>query len=271
MRFQHVIEAVYFSPWLITPAGWASIDSLVSARILNQPKAERPTEDYFGDPLPQMTIAGGVATIPIHGVIGVGLGTFEKSCGAVDTQDISDELAQAVNTPSVRRIILDMNSPGGTVGGVPELAAQIVAANATKPVDAFVGPGCLNCSAAQWITAGCRGIYAASSATVGSVGVYLPVVDRTKFYEAMGVKVDLIKAGKFKGMGYPGTSLSGEQRDYLQSDIDATHAEFKAFVQSHRTRVPDDALEGQTFSGRQGAEVGLVTGLRNSLDELLAG
>ena len=112
--------------------------------------------------------------------------------------------------PNVQRIVLDIDSPGGTVAGTPEAAAQIAAANKVKRVDAWTGN--LMCSAAYYLAAGCRGVYAAPSATVGSIGVYLPVVDRSEMYKAMGVKVDIIKSGKYKGMGFPGTSLTDDQR-----------------------------------------------------------
>lgn len=267
MRFQRIIEQTYFTPWLITEQGWQSIHSLVESRVLNQ-RSERPAEDIFGDKLPQMAIEGSIATIPIYGVIGRKLGMIEKSCGAIDTLDISDELGSAMMNPRVKHIILDVDSPGGTVSGVPELAQQIADASKTKNVVAFAND--MMASAAYWISAGASRIYAAPSSTVGSIGVFMPHIDQTERFKQAGIRVDLIKAGKFKGAGYPGTSLTDEQRAMLQDDVNATHEQFKAFVKTHRTKAQDSAMEGQVLNGNKAAEAGLVTNIIGSIEELKA-
>lgn len=267
MRFQRIIEQTYFTPWLITEQGWQSVHAIVEAHVLER-RAERPTEDIWGDPLPVMTVADGIATIPIHGVIGRKLGMLEKSCGAVDTQDISADVQSALANHSVRSIILDVDSPGGTVSGTPELAQEIADANKQKPVYAFAND--LMASAAYWLSAGAQKVYASPSATVGSIGVFMPHVDRTKAFEAAGIKVDLIKSGKYKGAGYPGTSLSEEQRALLQADVNETHDAFKAFVKTYRKTAKDDAMEGQVFSGAKASAAGLVTSIVNSMADLRA-
>jgi len=267
MRFQRIIEHVYCSPWLISAAGWDSVHRLVSERIL-KPKAERPEEDFFGDELPQMKIVGTTAIIPVDGVIGRKLGMMEKSCGATDTLDIEEDLKSALANPSVKNIVLDVNSPGGTVSGVPELAQAIANADKSKPVIAFAND--MMCSAAYWISAGARRVVATPSASVGSIGVFVPWVDKSKAYEAMGLSVDIIKAGKYKAMGYPGTSLTSEQRGFIQADVDSTHAEFRSFVKQYRTSVGDESMEGQTFSGKDASSVKLVGQLVSSMDELLS-
>lgn len=265
MRFQRIIERVYCSPWLITAQGWESIHRLVAERVL-KPAAERPTEDLFGDPLPVMTIKGNTAIIPVAGVIGRKLGMFEKSCGAVDTMDIADDIKRAVANPGVRNIVLDVDSPGGCVGGVPELGTLI--ADCPKPVFAFAND-CM-CSAAYWISAGAKAIYATPSSDVGSIGVFIPWVDKSAAYEQMGLSVEIIKAGKFKGMGYPGTSLSTDQRDLLQASVDETYADFTSFVTKYRSKVTSDSMQGQSFKGSKAAEVGLVSGIVDDMDALLA-
>lgn len=267
MRFQHIIEQTYFRKWLITEQGWQAVHKLVEARVLKQ-NAERPTEDLWGDPLPVMTIENGIATIPVHGVISRKIGQIEKTCGAVDVLDISADIKAAIDSNSVRLILLDVNSPGGTVGGVPELAQQIADAAQQKHVCAYAND--LMASAAYWLSAGATEIVASPSSTVGSIGVFMPHVDMTARYEQAGLRVDLIKSGIHKGAGYPGTALTEEQRALLQADVDETHEEFRAFIRAHRSLAKDEAMEGQCFSGKGAAEAGLVTGLVSSIEELKA-
>jgi hypothetical protein len=84
-----------------------------------------------------------------------------------------------------------------------------------------------------------------------------------------GVKMDVIKSGLYKGAGIAGTSLDDKQREMLQKEVEEIHADFKADVKAVREFADDSAMEGQTFSGKNAAAAGLVTGLVNGFDELM--
>jgi len=206
------------------------------------------------------------AVVPVHGVIGRNLSELESMCGCCDVHAIEEMLEECERDPSIKTIILDIDSPGGTSVGVPELANRIKACS--KEVIAFTGSEC--CSAAYWIgsQAG-AGFYATPSSSVGSVGVYIAYPDLSKAYEMEGVRMDVIRAGAYKGAGIPGTSLDAGQRKMLEAEVAEIWADFKAAVKSVRSFVDDASMEGQTFSGKKAAEAGLVTGLVNGFDELM--
>jgi ClpP class serine protease len=124
-------------------------------------------------------------------------------------------------------------------------------------------------SAAYWIASAADRVVASPSSTVGSIGVYLAVPDFSKAAEMAGIKMVVIKSGKFKGAGIEGTSLSEDQIANLQESVDSIHADFKAAVNMKRKMVRAEAMEGQTFSGKQAAAQGLVTGLADSFDAAL--
>jgi ClpP class serine protease len=124
-------------------------------------------------------------------------------------------------------------------------------------------------SAAYWIGSAADRVISSPSATVGSIGVYLAIPDYSKAAEMAGIKLVVIKSGKFKGAGIEGTSLNADQVENLQASVDAIHADFKAAVSMKRKMVKADAMEGQTFSGKQAAQQGLVTGLSDSFNEAL--
>ena len=84
------------------------------------------------------------------------------------------------------------------------------------------------------------------------------------------VAFSFYKAGKFKAAGLEGTSLSEEQVKNLQEGVDEIHADFRAAVKAVRSRVKDEDMEGQVFSGRQAAARGMVTGLADSFREALS-
>lgn len=211
-----------------------------------------------------MTVEDGVAYIPVGGVIGRKLTGFEKGAGAVDVNDVEDDLDEAEDDPRVAAIFLVFDSPGGMVNGTPELAERIEQAG--KPVYAWVSG--MACSAAYWIACACDGIFATKTAEVGSVGVYIPWVDESKAFENAGLVSDPITSGPLKALGFPGTSLSEEQRKYLQDSVDKLAAQFKGYVNQRRGgEVPDEMMQGQSIMADEAIEVGMVDGIYRSLKD----
>lgn len=215
---------------------------------------------------PEAYVMDGVGVIPISGVIGKGLSPLEKMVGAVDVDDIADAIDVFEEDPNVSRIAFHVSSPGGTVTGVEELAKKI--RGISVPTMAYTDTEMA--SAAYWLGSQADHLYASPSSTVGSVGVYLVVPDFSEAYKQAGVDMKVIKAGKYKAAGLEGTSLSEEQVKNLQEGVDEIHADFRNAVRSVRSRVKDEDMEGQVFSGRQAAARGMVTGLADSFREALA-
>jgi signal peptide peptidase SppA len=220
----------------------------------------------FGE-VPKAYIAeDGTGVIPIVGPIGKGLAPIERMTGAVDVNDIAETIDDYATNPQVTRIAFQVASPGGTVTGVEELANKV--RNISKPTMAYTDSEMA--SAAYWIASAADKVVASPSSTVGSIGVYMTVADMTEMAKAQGIKMVVIKSGKFKGAGIPGTSLSEEQIANLQDSVDAIHADFKAAVVQTRKLVKPEDMEGQVFSGKQAAKRGLVTGLADSFNEAVA-
>jgi len=220
----------------------------------------------FGE-VPKAYIAeDGTGVIPIVGPIGKGLAPIERMTGAVDVNDIAETIDDYATNPQVTRIAFQVSSPGGTVTGVEELANKV--RNISKPTMAYTDSEMA--SAAYWIASAADKVVASPSSTVGSIGVYMTVADMTEMAKAQGIKMVVIKSGKFKGAGIPGTSLSDEQIANLQDSVDAIHADFKAAVLQTRKLVKPEDMEGQVFSGKQAAQRNLVTGLADSFNEAVA-
>lgn len=219
-------------------------------------KASQPTAQRLGP----------VGLVPVKGPIGKDLSKVDTLLGAVDLNQVEADLELFAADPSVKTILLDMNSPGGTVVGVPEVAALVREISAKKKVVAF-GPAA---SAAFWIASQASEYFATPSTVgIGSVGVFIPVLDRTGELKAKGLSVEIIKSGKYKGQ-IPGLPLSDDARAALQAEVIDLHNEFKADVLAVRSRINPDDLEGQVFNGKRAAARGFVTGLVRNRAELLA-
>lgn len=257
-----LLASLHREPWLIKSELHEPFAS-VCARVLGSGIAEPQ-----GEPSAGAIVSDSVLVVPISGVMIDGIGPMGALIGAVDTGEIADLLRKAQNDPTITGVVLSVDSPGGQITGTPELADTIAELDATKPVIAHTSG--MMASAAYWISAGCRAIYATGSSTVGSIGVYVPVIDSSRAYENAGLKVDVVKssATPMKAAGFPGTSLSEEQRADLQGQVDFLYGQFSGFVAQNRG-VPAEAMKGQTFFGSQAVELGLIDAVA-ALDQAVA-
>lgn len=153
-----------------------------------------------------------VQVIPVIGTLANRAHSFGP--GAMD---IAQKVAFAASDPRVSSIVLDVDSPGGTVDGIPELAARIFQARQAKPVVAVANS--LMASAAYWISAAAGEIVVAPSGQAGSIGVFTIHIDESEALEAEGLKVTEISAGRYKTEGAPWKPLDEEGLEFLGSQV----------------------------------------------------
>lgn len=214
---------------------------------------------------------GSVATITIDGVIDKRVSSFDLSCyGGVDLADVDTALAHALTDPRVQTVVLDIHSPGGSVIGVHETYTRIMALAETKEVHAFVNA--MSCSAGYYIASAADHIAAAPSAIVGSIGVYMAMLDASRWYENEGLKINVMQGGKWKTMGAEWKPLGDDERAKLQQGVDALFTQFRAAVNEKRPQVASSTMEGQWMTAQEGLELGLVDELTGAtLDEYVTG
>jgi signal peptide peptidase SppA len=176
--------------------------------------------------------------IPVVGSIMQRGGAFD--CGGATTQSISQQLRDANADDSVSAILLDIDSPGGSVYGVSELAAEIRAS--AKPVTAVANS--LAASAAYWLGTAASEFFVTPGGEVGSIGVWMAHEDWSKAMDDEGVKVTLISAGKHKVEGNPYSPLDPEARDFMQSRTDDYYGMFTRDVARGRKVSVEDVRKG---------------------------
>lgn len=252
-------------PWLIT---------LEAYRELCTVNFQSPAQSNAVDEKqPPYELQNGLATVCIHGTMLRQVSPRQKAISSIcgvrlcSMEETAAALMQATENPAVRTILLDIDSPGGTVNGTPELAQVVRTVAKNKHVYAFTAGQC--CSAAYWVASQADVIYAAPSATVGSIGVILPVVDSSALYDRCGLKMEVFSAGKYKSAGMDGTSLTEEQRDRLTQQINATWESFKQAV-TRRRAIDEADMEGQSFYGTEAREKKLVDACAGSLTAVQA-
>jgi len=254
-------------PVAIDPRAFAELDAQLSAaiaaRVADAPRhvprlvARDDGGPRVRDKKPAYAVRDdGVAVVPLRGVCGRHLSEFAMECGGCDVDRVREAVAAADDDPAVRAIVLDVDSPGGSVCGVYEAAA--VVRGTRKAVVAYAPDQCA--SAAYWIASQADFIVVGPTADVGSVGVYCALLDKSRAYDARGLRVDMIASGANKGAGYPGTTLTDEQRAVLQSQVDYVASLFKAAVLRGRAGdEPDESiLDGRCLVGAQAVAANLA-------------
>lgn len=271
MRFQRVIQAVYFEPWAISRSGWQAVHQIVKpyADGTKTPPAlgsDKPTEDFFGNPLPEMEITrDGVAIIPVKGTL-IHHGTLmDRMCGACSYDDIKENISVAAALDEVERVVFHFDSPGGMAQGCEETARLI--ANLSDKIDTCAVTDGLCCSAAYYLACACDEICCTPTAEVGCIGTLLPIIDESEAWKSLGLEMNLFKSGKLKGAGFPGTSMDKAQEKYFQGIVDHFAGMFKEFVSEARPVVEPDSMEGQIFIGEQAKEAGLVDRIVDDCEE----
>jgi signal peptide peptidase SppA len=197
-----------------------------------------------------LSVEDGIGVVAIEGPILRKPDLFARIFfGATSSEDIGDAIREASGRDDIKAVFLNIDSPGGTVAGTPELANAVAALDKKKPVYAFSSG--LMCSAAYWVASQARAIYATPSAQVGSIGVVQAVLDNSAALDKAGIKVEVFSVGKYKAMGAPGTPLTDDQRELISSNLAEIAGEFHAAVLAKGRAIPAEAMEGQTFSGKQ--------------------
>ena len=261
MSYPRIAAKVARECWSLEPSTFRAIlDSLHSHKPGQQIEAihsddqSETISDYD---------AQGIAVIPIHGIIGHRLNQMEMLCGGCSIDHVGQLVDMAADDENIHSIILDIDSPGGTITGLPELSAKITAVE--KPIVAFTDSSCA--SAALWIAHSADALFATESSHVGSVGAYIMLLDSRRWYDEQGQIPTPIVRGEFKLAGADFKELTTAEREMFQASVDKTVSKFKAVVLA-RHDIEEQYLEGQVFDGDDAEELGFVDAIFPDLDQV---
>lgn len=262
MKYEHVLAYVTETPWAILPEKMRDISGVLSFRVAGGVYSREEIEAKLSAATPGAPVrpAAGVAVIPIHGTIAHRMGGMAMSSGGASTEALGKMIAQAASDTSIGTILYDINSPGGTVTGVAELAERMFALRGHKRQVAAVNG--MAASAAYWLAAQADEIVSMPSGVAGSIGVFTSHADLSKALENEGINVTLISAGKHKVEGHPYGPLSDEARDVMQGRVDAAYTQFVSDVARGRGVSADDVRqgygEGRALTAPEAKKAGLI-------------
>lgn len=281
MKFARIMAEFYATPWAILPERLAAIAAVLHRAASGVRLSDVEISQAIGD-APQAVQArrdqdskapGAVAVLPLFGVVSHRIHQVQdiSGPGGTSTEGFARRFRQAVNDPGIESIVIDVDSPGGSVFGVPELADEIFEARSKKKIVAVANA--YAASAAYWIASAAQELVVTPSGEVGSIGVWTAHQDFSKQLEMLGVNISLISAGKFKVEGNPYQPLGDEARAAIQTSVDDYYDAFVKAVARNRNVKASDVRGGFGQGRMVSAKDAIAEGMADrvaTLDETIA-
>jgi signal peptide peptidase SppA len=203
---------------------------------------------------------GGIAVVPVLGPLVARGDWLTELFGASVYGEVGDAVEAALADPSVRGVVMELDSPGGEVAGMFDLVDRLGALrrSAGKPLWAVASESAT--SAAYAIVSAAERIYVTRTGEVGSIGVVAAHVDQSGSDAKAGLAWTFIHAGARKLDGNPHEPLSDPARAAIQADVDALYGELVSLVARNRSLTPEvvRGTEAAIYRGRAGVALGLA-------------
>lgn len=248
--YRNVVAAVFNSIWAIMPDKLEEIRELIELRADGRRLTKEEIRERIGDvEQPQLRAdfdsdplgaqqsdveTTRIAVLNVFGTISQRMNAFMEFSGGTSTEQLANAFDDAIADESVAAVVLNVDSPGGSVAGVAEVADRIFAARGSKPIIA-VANTCM-CSAAYYIGSQADEIVAVPSATnIGNIGALTMHRETSKRDADAGVKYTIVKSVKNKAEGNSVEPLSESAERHMQSRVDAFHGKFLEAVARGRS------------------------------------
>lgn len=200
-----------------------------------------------------------IAIISMRGPIcqyGIGSATY-----------FADKINQYANDPSIRAIILDINTPGGEVYGTQTCMEAIMAADAIKPVIGFCEDGYVQ-SAGAWLWSACRERWAGNALCMfGSIGILATLIDDSKMMANAGIKTIVIYAPQSKLKNKTvNDALSGNTAPY-EARLEVICNKMISDVANNISGLTSDEWNsGDSYFAADAQRIGLINGILSRAD-----
>jgi len=258
---QYALDTVLSAPWAVLPDRLPFIRDLLmhsSGDHATMRAREPQTSAHTGRST--RTGHGAIAVLRLYGMLVPRASDFAEQFGLVGVERFTQNFRAALADDSIAGIMLDVDSPGGSVYGIMELADEIYRARAQKPIVAIANS--LAASAAYWIGTSAGEFYVTPGGEAGSIGVFAAHQDLSQALDKAGIRTTLIAAGKHKTEGNPFEPLDAEARRHVQARVDAYYSAFVKNVARNRgvdvATVRNGMGQGRMLSAQAAKVEGMV-------------
>lgn len=190
--------------------------------------------------------------------------------GIISRADATIKLIHAYrDDPSIKAIVLRIDSPGGSVAPVQEIYTELEKLD--KPIVASMGGTAA--SGGYYLACAANTIVANPGTLTGSIGVIMQFTRMEGLYDKVGLEHEVIKSGTFKDTGSSFREMSEAERAVLQGTVDDVYNQFVDTIftsrSAHLTRDEVVSLaDGRIFTGKQALDLKLLDKLGNLPDAI---
>lgn len=180
----------------------------------------------------------------------------------MDATDIVEKIDKAANNEDIKGVLLNINSPGGAVAPSIEIAYAIKRLREKKPVVAYA-KGTI-ASGSYYASIWADKIIANPGSIVGSIGVIMQGADLSGIMKKLGIKTQVVKAGKYKQVGTLDRPWNEYEVNELNKVIQGTYDMFAKDVADARgldINKRDLYANAHIFTAQQAMNVGLIDNL----------
>lgn len=246
IRNYNLIRSIFSEPWLISQHEAEKLGVLLSGVLTPNLEFEPMTkEDAARACYVQQVRSQDSTQVRDIGVVRItgALTKYDTLC-AYGMESYRQMIRDFKNNDGISAIVLEIDSPGGTVAGTEELGEEIRASD--KPVIAFVSDAAF--SAAYWLAANCREIIANNTtAQVGSIGVICSYMDLSEYYKNAGITIHEILPEQSKDKREEEQLVKAGKYDLTKERLGVLADKFRGVVRAGRPGVNDDQLTGKCF------------------------
>lgn len=271
LRYHHVLSYVVSSCWAITANKLSQMMAALAYLSLGGHYSAAEIQRIAGGGRDITRQRGDVAILPLFGVLSHRAGMIGAASGGTSLESFAALFRQTLSDERIAAVVLDVDSPGGAIAGVGELATEIYRARGTKPIVAVANG--LAASAAYWIASAADEIVVTPSGEVGSIGVLTAHQDLSAAYAKLGVTTTLMFAGRFKTEGNEFEPLSEVARAAIEERVQEYYDMFVDAIARHRgvprENVRDGYGEGRVVGARKAKSLGMVDRIA-TLEETVA-
>lgn len=226
--------------------------------------------DDAGDGSYMMRVIGHTALISIVGPIKAQASWYDKYFGIPSYPAINAALIYAGQSKSIKRVVMELHTPGGQTSGIYETSNLIETVSKVKPVVA-VATGDM-ASAGYWLGCSADMIIVSPTSLVGSIGVAAVTVDQSEALSKAGVKVRVFRSGEFKMKPHSAEALDKQGIESTQAMVDSLDRLFVSHV-ARRRGLPEATLKdtvgnGRIFVGAESVANGLADAVATLNDTL---
>ncbi len=198
-----------------------------------------------------------VAVIQLYGTIATSPDTGAFAEARATPQRFKEQMNRAQEDGSVKAIVVDINSPGGSVVASEEIAKAIKSSK--KPVVAWMGE--MATSGAYYAASAADYIIADNASIVGSIGVIWIMPEVSRLLEKLGINITVVKAGEFKDFGSGYRGMRPEEREMIEAITSEIYDQFLSEVASNRNLSKDyvkSVAEGKIYTATKAKELKLI-------------